>query len=647
MSSTVDLESSASEWIAAVLGESLPFPTLAASLKDGVILCRLINSLKVGIVPRFSATPSNASKRMENVTLFIRAARELGMREHELFSTVDLVEEKDMRAVVISLTALGRLCATAKWVVPGTPSLSARGILSPSRKDSGGAAATTALPASVSTTAADAPTPSTTALPIPAPTLERLHGGAELLSAAILLGNDAICDSQLAAALDAVDTLSTLSERFLFPQTPTSAQLRIPGARSLYLCGNSLGLQPKSARAAIGAELDKWATHGVEGHFTALPNSPPWLEAGETARGATARLVGASCEEEVVVMNALTVNLHALLLAFYRPNGKRVKILYEAGAFPSDAHAILSQVLIHGLDPATVAVRLSPRDGESLLREEDILTAINEAGDTLALVMLPGIQYYTGQAFRIREITAAAHSVGALAGWDLAHAVGNLSLSLHDDNVDFAAWCTYKYLNSGPGGIGGAFVHSRFSSEDLMARPRLAGWWGARASDRFLMSETYIPEKGAAGFALSNPPVLLVATLKASLDIFDDAGGMKACREKSLILTRYLEALINSRLPNLSIITPRDATARGAQLSITFPPASMTNGKTLKSIHDRLSQEGVYVDTREVRIYISSFISIWGRGYYTHHFLTSTPPPLPSFLSIAICHAYCTCAALQ
>ncbi len=592
--STADLEATASAWITAVLREELPGPTLAASLKDGVILCRLINILRAGSVPKYSPTPSNASKRMENVTLFIRAARELGMREHELFSTVDLVEEKDMRVVVMSLTALGRLCATAKWATAGLPSLSARGVLISPEKAPGAAVVLPLAPKvseAVATASPGALAPVKEVL-LPAATTT---SASSLLADAIARGKDALCDPSLHASLDAADELAHLSKSFLFPSTPASAKLRAPGVRSAYLCGNSLGLQPASVRGAVNSELDKWASHAVEGHFTALPGSPPWVSAGETARSSTARIVGANVDE-VVIMNALTVNLHALMLAFYRPEGKRTRILYEAGAFPSDAHVILSQALMHKLDPKDVSLRLSPRTNETLLREEDILKAIADAGDTLALVMLPGVQYYTGQAFRIREITAAAHSVGAIAGWDLAHAVGNIPLSLHEDGVDFAAWCTYKYLNSGPGGIGGAFVHSRFSTEDIIRRPRPAGWWGARASDRFVMAETYSPEEGAAAYALSNPPVLLVASLKASLDVFDEAGGVSVCRKKSLTLTRYLEALIDALLPGVSIITSRDPDLRGAQLSLTMPEGA----KSLKSVHERLSQEGIYVDTREV-----------------------------------------------
>ena len=405
---------------------------------------------------------------------------------------------------------------------------------------------------------------------------------------------------EFAHALDASAPLRS-SACFLVPQTPPSARLRPAGAPAVYLTGHSLGLQPARCTAYVQEELTKWAAHGVEGHF--LPPRP-WVSIDECVAEGAAALVGAR-RGEVVAMGSLTANLHLLMCSFYRPAGRRTRILIEARAFPSDAHVVASQVALHGLDPAAAVLRLAPRAGEHLLRTEDVIAAVEGAGDTLAVALLPGVQYFTGQALDIAAITAAVRAVGGVAGWDLAHAVGNVPLELHAWDVDFAAWCSYKYLNSGPGGIAGAFVHERHGAGGAGARPRLAGWWGHRAGDRFAMGEDFVASPGAQGFQLSNPCVLAVATLRASLEEFSAAGGMAALRKRSRGLTGYLEALLARALggrPGFEVLTPRDPDARGAQLSIRLP----AGGRGVKGVQQRLLEEGVVVDVREVRC--------WRRG---------------------------------
>ena len=368
----------------------------------------------------------------------------------------------------------------------------------------------------------------------------------------------------------------------------------------VYLCGNSLGLQPARCAGYVGEELAKWGAMGVEGHFTA---PRPWVSTDEGAAPGLAALVGAASPSEVVAMGTLTSNLHHLLCAFYRPAGARNRILLEAGAFPSDAHAAASQAALHGLDPR--ATLLHPAS----TRTEDVCAAIAAAGDTLALVLLPGVQYYSGHLLDIRAVTAAAHAAGAVAGWDLAHAIGNAPLALHDWGVDFAVWCSYKYLNSGPGGMAGAFVHARHGAGGAGARFRLAGWWGHRAEDRFVMATEHIAAAGAQGFALSNPCVLAMAALRASLDEFAAAGGLPALRARSLALTGYLEAaLLASGLfarggggAGGEILTPADPSARGAQLSLEVRQGA--GAPTLDDLCACLREEGVVVDERRVRVF--------------------------------------------
>ena len=391
--------------------------------------------------------------------------------------------------------------------------------------------------------------------------------------------------SPSAAHLDAADTLASFRQEFHLPPGPD-------GRPCAYFCGNSLGLMPKAARAAVETEFDTWARLGVEGHFEA-PSF--WMHFHETLTEATARLVGAH-PLEVVVMNNLTVNLHLLLVSFYRPTATRYKILMEGGAFPSDQYAIESQARLHGLDPADAIVELVPRPGEHTLRTEDIEATIAELGDSLATVLIGGVNYYTGQAFDMAAIARAGHAVGAYVGFDLAHAAGNLDLRLHDWDVDFACWCTYKYLNSGPGGTSGVFVHERFAQRpDLV---RLAGWWGHDASVRFQMKKGFRPMPGAAGWQLSNAQIFPMAIHRASLEIVDRAGGMPALRRKSEQLTARLESLIRGlNLPadKLEIITPADPAQRGCQLSVLVHERG-------RELFDYLADQGIIADWREPNV---------------------------------------------
>ncbi|MCB2380018.1 kynureninase [Hymenobacter sp. BT635] len=391
--------------------------------------------------------------------------------------------------------------------------------------------------------------------------------------------------AEFAAALDEQDALRDFRQRFHLPLAPD-------GQPSVYLCGNSLGLMPKAARAAVEAEFESWETQGVEGHFH---GTSPWMHYHESLTDSAARLVGAK-PVEVVVMNNLTTNLHLLLVSFYQPNTTRYKVLMEGGAFPSDQYALESQVRLHGLAPDEAIVELVPRPGEHTLRTEDIEAAIQELGESLAVVILGGVNYYTGQAFDMEAITKAGHAVGANVGFDLAHAAGNLEMHLHDWDVDFACWCSYKYLNSGPGGTSGVFVHERFANRpDLL---RLAGWWGHDPADRFQMKKGFRPMTGAAGWQLSNAQIFPMAIHRAALAIVDEAGGMAALRKKSEKLTAYLEFMVRQlELPRevLEIITPHDPAARGCQLS-------MLVHKNGRALFDYLAGAGIIADWREPNV---------------------------------------------
>lgn len=383
---------------------------------------------------------------------------------------------------------------------------------------------------------------------------------------------------EFALELDRNDRLAHYREQYHLPVGPD-------GKPWIYLTGNSLGLQPKGTRAMVEGELRDWAELGVEGHFEA---QHPWYSYHEMFREPAARLVGA-IPGEVAVMNTLTTNLHLMMVSFYRPVPGRFKILVEEGAFPSDQYAVWSQARFHGYDPADAIVALKPRQGEDTLRTEDIESVLAERGHEIALVMLGGVNYYTGQAFDMNRVTAAAHAAGCVAGYDLAHAAGNLVLRLHDWDVDFAVWCTYKYLNSGPGGVSGCFVHERHAFNPEL--PRFAGWWGNDPGTRFQMHTEFIPQHGAAGWQLSNAQILPMAAHKAALDLFDQAG-MENLREKSEQLTGYLEFLID-RIPGnrYQIITPRTSADRGCQLSIRIDGDA-------RAMADHLKQQGVIVDFR-------------------------------------------------
>ena len=380
--------------------------------------------------------------------------------------------------------------------------------------------------------------------------------------------------------MDRKDPLREFREAFLFP--------RHEDRDCLYFCGNSLGLQPRRVTSYLQEELARWAMLGVEGHFK---GELPWLRFHRALAPASAHVVGA-LESEVIVMNTLTVNLHLMMVSFYRPRDGRFKVMMEAGAFPSDQYAVESQLRWHGLDPEEALVEIAPRPGEECLRDEDILSAIEEHGDSLALVLFGGLNYYTGQLYDMAAITQAAHRAGAIAGFDLAHAAGNVPLRLHDWGVDFAVWCTYKYMNSGPGALSGVFIHERHAFDTEI--PRLAGWWGYDEKRRFKMEKGFVPNPGAEGWQLSNAPILAFAPMRASHELFLQAG-MDAIRQKSILLTGYLEFLIddlNETGSQLQLITPRNPAQRGAQLSLLTGPEG-------KQLFEHLARQGVICDWRE------------------------------------------------
>ena len=385
--------------------------------------------------------------------------------------------------------------------------------------------------------------------------------------------------------MDSQDPLASYRERFYMP--------KVNGKEALYFTGNSLGLQPKSTASYIQQELDDWAQYGVEGHFHA---KNPWVAYHKILTEPFARLVGAK-PQEVVAMNGLTVNLHLMLVSFYRPQGKRCKIICEAKAFPSDQYTLESQVKFHGLNPEDAIVEVAPRAGEHTIREEDILAKITEVGEELALVFWGGVNYYTGQVFDMAAMTQSAHAVGALCGLDLAHGVGNVSLKLHDWGTDFACWCSYKYLNAGPGSVAGIFVHEKHANKPKL--PRFAGWWGYEEETRFMMASGFKPMSGAPGWQLSNAPVLTMAACKASMDIFDEVG-MQSLVAKSREMTSYMEFVLNdisSRYDNCNfeVITPQAQIARGCQLSVLMHGPG-------KDMFDFLTQEGVIADWREPNV---------------------------------------------
>ncbi len=390
---------------------------------------------------------------------------------------------------------------------------------------------------------------------------------------------------EFARDLDAKDVLKSFRQHFFIPQHE--------GNDCVYFTGNSLGLQAKTTSKYVQQELDDWARLGVEGHFQA---KNPWMPYHEIFPKQLSKIVGCR-ENEVVVMNSLTVNLHLLMVTFYRPTKQRYKIICEAKAFPSDQYAFETQAKYHGFDPADAVIEVAPREGEHILRTEDIISTIQQHNDSVAVVLFGGINYYTGQLFDIKAITAAAHAVGAYAGFDLAHAAGNVELHLHDWQVDFACWCSYKYLNSSPGGIAGAYIHEKHTADTTL--PRFAGWWGYKKDTRFKMEKGFEAIPTAEGWQLSNAPVLLMAAHKASLDIFE-AAGMDRLHTKRKQLAAYLHFIlhdINDRQPEkvIEIITPADEKERGCQVSMLM----LQSGK---EIFDALTKQGVVADWREPNV---------------------------------------------
>ncbi|WP_199096141.1 kynureninase [Dyella sp. ASV21] len=383
-----------------------------------------------------------------------------------------------------------------------------------------------------------------------------------------------------AQAQDAADPLRSFRDEFLIPPHE--------GRDSHYFCGNSLGLQPRAVRPALSAELDYWGELGVEGHFK---GRLPWMDYHEFVRDDLATVVGAQ-PTEVVAMNTLGVNLHLMMVSFYRPTPERHAILIEAGAFPTDRYAVESQIRFHGYDPTTALIELESDPSSGLISMEAIERVLTEHGSRIALVMLPGIQYRTGQAFDLAGITRLASRHGCMVGFDLAHAVGNMPLQLHDSGADFAIWCSYKYLNSGPGAVGGAFVHERHARTEL---PRFAGWWGHDKATRFQMGPEFIPTYGADGWQLSNPPILALTPLRVSLEIFRRAG-MSRLRAKSLHITGYLEWLVKSQLHDvLQVVTPAEPERRGSQLSIRV----LGGRERGRALFEYLMENGIIGDWRE------------------------------------------------
>jgi kynureninase len=392
-------------------------------------------------------------------------------------------------------------------------------------------------------------------------------------------------DEEFAQKLDAEDPLRSFRDKFHLP-------LGKDGSSLIYFAGNSLGLMPKAARQIVERELDDWAKLAVDAHLSA---KTPWYSYQETLREPTARLIGAK-PIEVICMNSLTVNLHLMMATFYRPTKSRFKILMEDPAFPSDTYAIKTQIVHHGLDPKEALVLARPRKGEFTVRTEDIVDLIEKQADQIALVLIAGINFFTGQLFDIEKITAAAQKRGITVGVDLAHAIGNVPLALHDWNVDFAVWCSYKYLNAGPGAVAGAFVHERHATNTKL--PRLAGWFGNDPNTRFRLhlEPEFIPVPSADGWQISNPPIFSMAPLRASLAIFNEAGGMEPLRAKSIKLTGYLQFLMEGAGSNrFSVITPRDTDARGCQLSILVHEHP-------KELFKKLEAAGVKCDFREPNV---------------------------------------------
>lgn len=389
---------------------------------------------------------------------------------------------------------------------------------------------------------------------------------------------------EYAQQLDKQDPIAHMRDEFHIPKQGN-------GDDEIYLCGNSLGLQPKKTSEYLNYELSQWQKLGVKGHFS---GDFPWMPYHEFLAEESAKLVGAK-PSEVVSMNSLTANLHFMMVSFYQPTGKRNKILIEEHAFPSDHYAVESQIKFHGLDPKDSMLLVKPRDGEETIRTEDILELIQSQGDEIALIMLPGVQYYTGEVFDMQAITQAGQASGCKVGFDLAHAAGNIVMQLHDWGVDFAAWCSYKYLNSGPGSVAGCFVHKKHHGNKNL--PRFAGWWGHDKETRFEMENTFIPMQSAEAWQLSNPPILSMAAIRASLDTVKQAGGIEVLRKKSLKLVSYMRELLTQELnEQIKIITPLAPEACGCQLSLVVREL---DGKI---IFDKIEAQGVTCDFRHPNV---------------------------------------------
>lgn len=441
----------------------------------------------------------------------------------------------------------------------------------------------------------------------PADSLIDLHPGEKLLAIASRLGRE-VEDLEFAQHMDEHDPLKHLRADFFYPKMKdllTTDLSIVDGEEDcVYFCGNSLGLCPRSVQRVMNGQIEKWAKLGVQGH---LNGELPWAYCDECVDGDMAKLVGAE-KVEIAVMNGLTVNLHLLLISFYRPTAQRHKILCESKAFPSDHYAFESQISFHGYDPATSLVCMEAREGEHTLRTEDILQKIEEEGDSIAVVCFAGVQYYTGQFFDIPTITAAGHKKGCYVGWDLAHAAGNVEVKLHEWNVDFACWCTYKYMNCSAGSLAGFFIHEKHKHNDF---PKLLGWWGHDMSSRFTMDNKMELSPGAYGYRISNPPGFLAAPIQASLEVFNKTS-MKELTAKSLLLTGYLELLIDRKYGRpegqatagnkedgehafVEILTPHDPKQRGAQLSLAF-------SFDIHRVFKEMSKRGVMCDKRLPRV---------------------------------------------
>lgn len=408
---------------------------------------------------------------------------------------------------------------------------------------------------------------------------------------------------EFARAQDAADHLASFRDQFHIPKQKD-------GHEHIYFCGNSLGLQPKGVYAAIDVELEDWARLGVDAHFH---GRFPWMPYHEFVREPLADLVGAQAPE-VVAMNSLTVNLHLMLISFYRPTRARNKILIEKHAFPSDRYAVESQIRLHGLDPKACLMELAPQQGSDCLSNEQIAQFIAAQGETIALILLPGVQYYTGQVLDLAAITRAGRAAGCRVGFDLAHSVGNVPLDLHSVGCDFAVWCSYKYLNAGPGAVAGCFVHQRHHAAEL---PRLHGWWGHDQQTRFLMGPEFVPSPGADAWQLSNPPILALAPLRVSLEMFR-AAGMERLRQKSMPLTGFLLQLIQEQLTGwVRIITPSAETQRGCQLSLMVEKKP----ESARGVFRALSERGVVADWRAPNVIRVAPVPLYNRFIEVYRFV--------------------------